>query len=219
MVLRETEGVRSFQREKQNEPLDPQQCIFKQENMVFWDDDYRDVQHLIESMGDDAEFYGACDPSMGRTNKSDYTAIIVLLKNYKTEICYVIAADLLRCSPNDALSRIVEYAKMYKFDSFVIEINNFQQLMVENLENMLTDNRVRLIDIYEIRSSSNKRSRISSLEPSVSQGRLQFFRKHDLLLEQLTQFPVAKHDDGPDALEMAMQASQNSGGFLISYAC
>ena len=141
----------------------------------------------------------------------------MLLRNYETKICYVIAADLLRCSPNDALSRIVEYAKMYKFDSFAIEINNFQQLMVENLENMLTEKGERLFDIYEIRSSSNKRSRISSLEPSVSQGRLRFSRKHALLSEQLTQFPVAKHDDGPDALEMAMQASQNSRGTINTF--
>ena len=140
----------------------------------------------------------------------------MLAKNYDTEICYVIAADLIKCSPNDALSRIVEYAKMYDLDGLGIETNNFQQLMVENLENMLTERRVSLFDIHEIKSSSNKRSRISSLEPYVSQGKLRFSRKHALLLEQLTQFPVAKHDDGPDALEMAMQASQNSGGFLLS---
>ena len=33
MVLRETEGDIYFQREKQNTPLDPKQCIFKKENM------------------------------------------------------------------------------------------------------------------------------------------------------------------------------------------
>ena len=36
MVLRETEGDIFFQREKQNCPLDPRQCIFKQENIRFW---------------------------------------------------------------------------------------------------------------------------------------------------------------------------------------
>jgi len=185
--------------------------------VIFWNDDCQDIQHLIQSIGNDAEFYGACDPSMGRTNKSDFTAIIVLLKNYKTEICYVIAADLLRCSPNDALSRIVEYATMYNFSSFAIEINNFQQIMADNLEDMLTEKRVKPIDIFEIKSSSNKRSRIISLEPSVSQGKIQFSRKHALLLEQLTQFPMAKHDDGPDALEMAMQASHNPAKPLYRY--
>ena len=37
---------------------------------------------------------------------------------------------------------------------------------------------------------------------------LRFCRKHRLLLDQMTQFPLAKNDDGPDALEMAMQIAQ-----------
>ena len=36
------------------------------------------------------------------------------------------------------------------------------------------------------------------------------------LLDQLTQFPLAKNDDGPDALEMAMQAAKVKGdGYAI----
>jgi hypothetical protein len=42
----------------------------------------------------------------------------------------------------------------------------------------------------------------------VKQGNLRFCRKHRLLLSQLTQFPLAKNDDGPDALEMAMQVAE-----------
>ena len=83
MLLRETEGDIYFQREKQNRPLDPRQCIFKEENMLFWDDKYQDIQHFIEDIGKKARFYGACDPGLGRTAKADYTAIIILLKDVK----------------------------------------------------------------------------------------------------------------------------------------
>lgn len=219
MVLRESEGIRSFQREKQNEPIDPEQCVIKLENMIFWDDEFRDTQYLIQSIGNRAEYYGACDPSMARTNKSDFSAIVVLLKDYKTKICYVIAADLLRCSPNDTVSRIADYASLYDFKNFAIETNNFQELMVKNLRDMLITKKTRLRNIHKIKSNSNKRSRISSLEPYISQGQIRFSRKHALLLEQLTQFPVAKHDDGPDALEMAMQSVQyyKDKTFKITY--
>jgi hypothetical protein len=71
MVMRETEGDLYFQREKQNCPLDPKQCIFKKENMHFWDNEFRDTQHLIEAIGKYGCFYGACDPSMGRSAKAD----------------------------------------------------------------------------------------------------------------------------------------------------
>jgi predicted phage terminase large subunit-like protein len=67
----------------------------------------------------------------------------------------------------------------------------------------------------EITSRTNKQSRIASLEPYIKQGNLRFCRKHGLLLSQLTQFPLAKNDDGPDALEMAMQVAQKKVNAMI----
>ncbi len=50
----------------------------------------------------------------------------------------------------------------------------------------------------------------------VSPGRIRFSRRHVALLEQLRQFPNAAHDDGPDALEMAVDtASSPEIGFSI----
>ncbi|MCJ7624318.1 MAG: phage terminase large subunit [Anaerolineaceae bacterium] len=207
MVMRESEGLRSFQSEKQNEPIDPQLCIFKEEDFVFWDDEYRDLQHLIQCVGPRARFYGACDPSMGKNKRGDYTAIVILLRNYITKINYVIAADLSHLAPSGAIDKITEYARMYEFQKFAIESNNFQQLMVDDLRRSVVAYGRRL-NVHEITSRSNKQSRIASLEPYVKQGNLRFCRKHILLLSQLIQFPLAKNDDGPDALEMAMQVAQ-----------
>lgn len=210
MVMRESEGTRSFQSEKQNEPIDPQQCIFKEEDFVFWDDNYRDVQHLIQSINGSACFYGACDPSLGKSTRSNYTAIIILLQDDDSEINYVIAADLLHCSPSQTIDRITEYARMYEFDKFAIESNNFQELMVDDLERRIVAHGRRLT-LHKITSRSNKQSRIASLEPYIKQGYIRFCRKHRQLLNQLTQFPLAKNDDGPDALEMAIQATKEKG--------
>jgi predicted phage terminase large subunit-like protein len=203
MVMRETEGPRSFQSEKQNEPIDPQLCVFKEQDLMFWDDKYRDVQHLIQCIGSKARFYGACDPSMGKNKRGDYTAIVVLMKDYSTKIIYVIAADLSHLTPSGAIDKMTEYARMYGFERFAIESNNFQQLMVNELKQRIVAHGRRLI-VHEITNRSNKQSRIMGLEPYVKQGYLRFSRKHTLLLSQLTQFPLAKNDDGPDALEMAV---------------
>ena len=96
---------------------------------------------------------------------------------------------------------------MYDFTKFAIESNNFQQLMVNDLKRRVVAYGRRLV-VHEITSRSNKQSRIASLEPYVKQGNLRFCRKHILLLSQLIQFPLAKNDDGPDALEMAMQVAE-----------
>lgn len=207
MVMRETEGLRSFQSEKQNEPIDPQLCIFKEENFMFWDDEYRDVQHLIDCVGSGARFFGACDPSMGKSRKGDYTAIVILLRDVRSKINYVIATDLTHSSPSAAIDKIIEYTRMYRFTQFAVESNNFQQLMIDDLKRRVVKYN-RRFRIHEITSRSNKQSRIASLEPYVTQGNLRFCRKHAMLLGQLTQFPLAKNDDGPDALEMAMQVAQ-----------
>jgi len=216
MVLRETEGDVYFQREKQNCPLDPKQCIFKKENMHFWDDEFRDTQHLIEAIGRRGSFYGACDPSLGRSAKGDYTAIIVLLKDNRNGILYVIAADLIYCSPDATIRRIIQYADIYRFSQFAVESNNFQQLMVDDLQRRLQQ-KGHNIRIKSLQHSSQKHSRICSLEPYVSQGLLRFSRKHQQLFQQLIQFPLAKNDDGPDALEMAVDTARRprtAGVFL-----
>ncbi len=206
MVMRETEGDIYFQREKQNCPLDPKQCIFKKENMHFWDDEFTDTQHLIGAIGRNGSFYGACDPSLGRSAKGDYTAIIVLLKDSRTNILYVIAADLIYCTPDETIQKIIQYADIYRFSQLAVESNNFQQLMVDDLQRRLQKNGHN-IEIESLQHSSHKHSRICSLETYVSQGLLRFSRKHQQLLQQLIQFPLAKNDDGPDALEMAVDTA------------
>jgi len=49
-----------------------------------------------------------------------------------------------------------------------------------------------------------KQARIEALEPYISNGQLLFLtswnRDYPLLIEQLIHFPLAAHDDGPDAL-------------------
>jgi predicted phage terminase large subunit-like protein len=159
-------------------------------------------------------FYGACDPSLGKSTRGDYTAIVILLRDDDMDINYVIAADLLHCRPSQTIDRITEYARMYDFEKFAIESNNFQELMVDDLERRIVVHGRRL-SVHKITSRSNKQSRIASLEPYIKQGNIRFCRKQRQLLDQLTQFPLAKNDDGPDALEMAMQAAKEKEIFFF----
>ncbi|MCH7848396.1 MAG: phage terminase large subunit, partial [Planctomycetes bacterium] len=169
----------------------------------FWDAGHPDEQALIAAVGK-GSFYGACDPSLGsRTGKGDYSAIVILYKVKKSDICYVLAADIARRTPDETIERIIHYGRMYDLKYFGVEANHFQVLMVENLERRSKEEGVRL-KIERIESRSNKQSRIANLEPEVAQGRIQFRKRDELLLEQLRAFPNASHDDGPDALEMAV---------------
>ena len=208
MIMREREGRASFQSEKQNEPLDPEQCLFAGQRFHYWEDEYSDEQRLLDALGRQGRFFGACDPSLGkRRGQGDFSAIIILFQDTRTKINYVLAADIKRRAPDETIERIVQYAQKYRFEKFGVEANLFQQLMIDNLQARVRTLGVRL-PIHSITSRTNKQARISGLEPEVSQGHLRFCRRHQLLLDQLRQFPVGLHDDGPDALEMAVETAR-----------
>ena len=48
------------------------------------------------------------------------------------------------------------------------------------------------------------------LQPAIKNGTIRFSKRHHTLTEQLKHFPKGAHDDGPDALEMAFRACQES---------
>jgi hypothetical protein len=64
------------------------------------------------------------------------------------------------------------------------------------------------VPVHKLTHTSDKVLRIQALQPAISSGAIRFSRRHTVLLEQLRQFPHAAHDDGPDALEMAMDAAK-----------
>ncbi len=204
MEIREREGRASFQSEKQNEPIDPSECIFSEANLHYWDDVYDDIDSLFRAVGKDGRCLGACDPSLGRrTGRGDFTAIVILYQSRRTRNSYVIAADIARRKPDEAIQRIIHHAQMYKFDRFAVESNNFQEVMVDDLKKRAVAANVTL-PVTSVENRGNKDARIAAMEPEITQGEVWFSRRHQLLLDQICQFPHGRHDDGPDALEMAV---------------
>src|SRR5690606_26509551 len=51
MEIRVREGRASFDSEKQNEPLDPEHCLFKPDLFAYWDDEFQDATKLVRSLG------------------------------------------------------------------------------------------------------------------------------------------------------------------------
>ena len=211
MEMRVDEGRASFQAEKQNEPLDPATCLFNEDRFRYWDDQFDSPKEVLDSLRRDFRVVAACDPSMGkRHSRGDYTAIVVVANELDDGAAYVLEADIARRKPDEAIDRIIAIAKAYPLDSFYIEANQFQELMADQLEKRAYAAGISL-RIEKVNNVAHKRTRIESLEPMVSSGKLRFSRRHQLLLDQLRQFPLAAHDDGPDALEMAVAGAIDPG--------
>jgi len=188
-----------FSSERQNKPIDPKTQVFKIDELTFWSNNYRSPEELIKTL-ESPTYFGACDPSTG---KGDPSAIIILARDSKDGLLYVIVADICRRSINDTINDIVDYARRYNFTKFVVETNAFQLLMADQLRERCLKESITL-NIEEVNNGaqSHKVERIQSLHCYTKPGLIQFNKNHRLLLEQMCFFPRAPHDDGPDALQM-----------------
>jgi predicted phage terminase large subunit-like protein len=200
MAMRVSEGEASFNSEEQNEPINPDDCLFNEEWFDYYNDaamDFKDTRY---------EFYGFVDPSLGKSRTSDYSAIITLAKDSVTGYMFVMDADIERRHPDKIIQDILEKEKWLRksygrgYRAFGAETNQFQWFLKEELAKASAKEGLYL-PIEEVQQTSDKVMRIQTLQPDIKNKYIKLHPKHKLLLEQLKYFPMADHDDGPDALE------------------
>ena len=90
------------------------------------------------------------------------------------------------------------------FLCLAVETNVFQVVLKDMLEEISRQERL-FIPIRGIKNFADKTARIASLSALIENGTILFRRDQRLLIEQLIEFPKGAHDDGPDALEMAVR--------------
>lgn len=219
MELRLREGRASFDAEKQNEPVNPADCCFQESDFVFWDrapgspiyaaggksvQTYESEEELLASLGAHIEIFGACDPSMGKAGRNrDDSAIITIARDTVSGVMYVLDADIRRRRPDAIIDDVIAYDRRRKYSRFGFEVNQFQEFLAEELRRCSRIAGAQ-VPVQDVHHSSDKLGRIQRLQPLITSGTLRFSRRQAVLLDQLRQFPAAAHDDGPDALEMAV---------------
>lgn len=150
----------------------------------------------------------ALDPSKGTSSKfGDDSAFVMLL--VATDGRVYIDADLALRNTQTIVDVAIEIQQRFRPDWFGVEINQFQELLADQIFAASRDRQVR-IPVMGIHNHINKLVRIRRLTPFLMRGHLRF--KGDSpgarrLVDQLRDFPHADHDDGPDALEMAIRTA------------
>ncbi|MDD5584341.1 MAG: hypothetical protein PHV55_04730, partial [Candidatus Omnitrophica bacterium] len=123
----------TFMSEFQNMPADDKICPFRLEEFRYWTDAYHTPEELRRALGENAEYFLACDPSTGESvTKGDYSAIAILARDTKTEAIYLIKMDIRRRPLDELLGDILAYCKCHKFRKIGFESNNFQGLLISN---------------------------------------------------------------------------------------
>lgn len=147
----------------------------------------------------------ALDPSKGVESKfGDYSEFVaVTIANN----CAYVDAFLEKINTTQITDLAFSIQAGFRPDWFGVEVNQFQQLLADQIYRHCREHDIHM-PLFTITNTVNKLVRIRTLTPLLAQRRIKFKRGSKgtrLLVEQLRDFPNADHDDGPDALEMALR--------------
>lgn len=211
-------GLRSFMKEKQNDPQSDEEKVFTPESIWWYEETPQGL--LIEKTNvlipwDQLTAYGAIDPSTGQSKvsgntkkKPDFTCILSGYADSKKRV-FVDEDFLKRVPPSTFIRKIFEFWDRFKYYKFGVETNLYRNLLTQNIKDEKEKieketKRPVTCKFYDIDLHENKEKRIYSLEPKIFHGHILFNKKKisPEFLNQLYDFPKGVHDDGPDCLEM-----------------
>lgn len=189
----------AFNQEQQNEAGNDDTAPFK--GLQFW------VNRLPDWV-----FFGACDPSLGKQGTArDPSAILVGGLNRKTMVLDVVEADICRRVPDLIITRLIDLQAEYACVAWAIETIQFQAFLYTEIIKRAALRGIAFPGV-PVSPSTDKNLRIMSMQPHVANGLIRSHRNHTTLNEQLTFYPEADHDDGPDALDMLKTLAFEFGG-------
>jgi predicted phage terminase large subunit-like protein len=205
MQMRVERGHTAFEREKQGSPADPDLCEWPESYFAdhIWFDRWP-AELLVRAI--------ALDPSKGRdARRGDYSAYIMLGIDGRGVIH--VEADLARRPTPHMVADGVALCLRFRPTAFGVEANQFQELLCGEFAGEFARRGIGHVVPAAIHNHANKLVRIRRLGPYLSQRRLRFLARSPsttLLVDQLRDFPAGAHDDGPDALEMALRLAEDA---------
>lgn len=201
MEKREAIGTKAFNQEYLGNPIDEESQVFKPEDFVYYRDS--DIQNV------ELQTFAGVDFAMGK-ERGDYCGIVTVGKS-PNGIFYVLDVFLERVHPDILLNTAVEKTLGYQYDALAVEAQQAQEWFADKLGEALEKHgypaRTRM---KHVKQRTRKSLRIEALLPDIQSGRIRFKREHRLLIEMFELYPNHNHDDGPDALEMAVRAGASS---------
>src|SRR5262249_4073023 len=140
----------------------------------------------------------------------DYSAYVML--GVTDDATLYVEADLRRRPVEEIVYDGIEWYRHFQPDAFGCEANAWQDLLGADFEMSVRQGELLSARPGPLENREPKVVRIRRLGPWLSQRRLRFKTASPgtaLLVDQLKDFPVGEHDDGPDALEMAIRLAQS----------
>lgn len=181
-----------------NRPIADEDADFKEDWFVYFKPYELDLRDCTIGM--------AVDPATG-LKKGDWSFIAVVARHKITMVDHVLFAKGWKESDLQFAQRIVDVYQQHKPKFVMFETVAFQKIYKKEVMRYAKRKGVRL-PVREFKGG-NKQVRIKSLSSQVENGLIQFLETQTLLRQQFLEFPRG-HDDGPDAVEMAISGFESS---------
>lgn len=194
-------GSRAFASEYLNSPSDSETAIFKEEYMTYFD--WKDLHHESGSKMN-LDIYGFWDIAMGKNHRSDYNAVVIIGRDPKTGVIYVLEAWAKKCPPSEAMAKALEYIEMYRPKTFGVETIQAQFEFYRQIQAEAVKRGYYFTRIKPVNPTAKKEQRIEALEPLFESGVIRIRKQQRLLEDMLLQYPSHSHDDLPDCLASAL---------------
>lgn len=199
MIKRAREGHAAFDNEQQNDPIAGDDAPFAH-SIRFW------VNRLPDWV-----FYGACDPSLGKSGSGrDPSAIVVGGWQREQGILSVVEAQIKKRVPDRIISDVIEMQREYGCIVWGFESVQFQEFLRTELVKRSAQAGVP-VPARALIPIADKLLRIESLQPHMHNGLLLLHSSQTTLIDQFRHFPKADHDDGPDAVHMLWMLAVTGG--------
>lgn len=190
LMQKRAEDRGAFDAEQQNDPLAADSSPFASV-MNYW----RELPQPLLC-------FGACDPSLGKAGSGrDPSAILVGGLHRESMSLFILEARICKRHPDRIIQDIISLQRRYNCLAWAVETVQFQEFFAEVLVREAARQGIPL-PVRPIKNASDKILRIESLQPYFAQKRIFLHPDQHGLCDQLRHFPMADHDDGPDALEM-----------------
>lgn len=206
MTWKWNRGSKAFHTEYQNEPIDEENQVFKPERFFYW----TDTEPHREFSQVEYDIYFGLDFAMGK-KRGDYSAMVVIAKHRETGVIYVIDTFIERAAPDKFMGVIVDRVLFWQPVGIAAEAQMAQEFFVHKLKQALIEKGYPAkTRVHEIHQRTRKELRIESMLSDIENTAIRFSRRHMTLLEMFEKYGTGYHDDGPDALEMAVSISKKA---------
>lgn len=190
MKIRARDGHATFDSEYQNDPVSGEAAPFASA-LQYW----TDLPH-------DLIYFGALDPSLGKAGASrDPSAIIVGGYHRATGKLYIVEAQIKKRLPDLIIEDVIRLHKQYRCKLWFVETVQFQEFLKDELVKRSAARGVP-VPARAVKPITDKLLRIETLQPHMANGLILLHDSQQALVQQFRHFPMADHDDGPDAVQM-----------------